>query len=747
MADNLLSKVAVRAVRLAAMAQLGPLAGAAFFGGGALAAKVLAESDLAKAGADVFTELVGGTAAELLGCAVAGFRADHNGDLERSLHEAARLALDSLRAGAPAGYDGWFTAWQDHIHRTAPENLFTQSVSPDLEHLESEDAEFRAHWWGRMEPLLVRWRDAEASNYQQLHLRENTRLPEELGAYLRARLPEAMERAHDHVLRDENYRRSWIAQQQRIYSGFFQRFDELKQLLLRQQRPVPTAPWTIPPPTRHYQDRPHLIAAIDAALAAPGAVTALSALHGFGGIGKTQIARAYAAQRRDRYAAAGVWLNAENEGSLIAELAALAARLGLDARQPDQQALALQVIERLGQLSPRLVILDNAPTAEAVRPWVARLQTAPTPGHLLLTSRSETWDGVAEAVSVTQWSEEESVRFLLARTGQADRASAAALARELDGLALALEHAAAYMRQGDGLPLARYLSRWRARLAETPGGTDYPRSVAATLGLSLDRLRDEESPAAYELLCLFAYLAPDRIPRRELLEAGAAKLPERVRAALAEHDRWTEVIEALARYSLLRREREEGVVAGYYVHRVVQQVMRGRMRDDAERWQWLVRACDVLSRAFPFDCDEPPHWAASAALLPHTQAVWTEAGERVTEIDSADRLLNQASLYLQLRGLYAEAKEFLHSALALAMRQFGPDHSEVAIRRSNLAIILRNLGEHAAAREQIQLALASDLKQFGPDHPNVAISRSNLANILRNLGEHAAAREQIQLAL
>ncbi|MBM3797210.1 MAG: hypothetical protein FJW31_24900 [Acidobacteria bacterium] len=118
-----------------------------------------------------------------------------------------------------------------------------------------------------------------------------------------------------------------------------------------------------------------------------------------------------------------------------------------------------------------------------------------------------------------------------------------------------------------------------------PRGADYPRSVAATLGLSPDRAR-EESPAAYELLCLFAYLAPDRIPRRELPEAGAKALPERAREALAQHDRWTDVIETLARYSLVRRERgEDGLVAAYYVHRVVQQVVRGRMGDDAERWQ------------------------------------------------------------------------------------------------------------------------------------------------------------------
>jgi len=126
----------------------------------------------------------------------------------------------------------------------------------------------------------------------------------------------------------------------------------MENLLRHRLLAADAALWTIPPPTRHYQDRPHIIAAIDAALTAPQSATALTALHGFGGVGKTQLASAYAAQRRDRYAAAGVWLNAETEASLIAGLAVLAEPLRLDARHPDQLELARHASERLGHRSP-----------------------------------------------------------------------------------------------------------------------------------------------------------------------------------------------------------------------------------------------------------------------------------------------------------------------------------------------------------------------------------------------------------
>src|SRR5713226_8049949 len=71
-------------------------------------------------------------------------------------------------------------------------------------------------------------------------------------------------------------------------------------------------------------------------------------------------------------------------------------------------------------------------------------------------------------------------------------------------LVLALEHAAAYMLAGDGMPLAEYRRIWKERLKWTAKGHAYPNSVAAALGLSIDAVA-KESGTAYDLLCLFAW--------------------------------------------------------------------------------------------------------------------------------------------------------------------------------------------------------------------------------------------------
>jgi len=472
--------------------------------------------------------------------------------------------------------------------------------------------------------------------------------------------------------------------------------------LLPVARPAPVAAapfWNIGRPISHFQDRPELIGQIDRAL--ERGATALTALQGLGGIGKTQMARRFADERRGKYKL-GVWVEADTEVSLLTSLSGLAPLLGVAAEQ-DQQAMAVRVLNEISAREPWLAIFDNAESPEALRRYVGLLSGN---GHVLITSRNEQWDGLATTVSVTRWSPGESVRFLLERTKQNDRVAAEGLAGDLDGLALALEHAAAYMLAGDGMTLAEYRRVWREKLRWVAKGHDYEDSVAAALGLSLDAVAGK-SPVAYELLCLFAWLAPDRIPRKELLGAGARKLPEGLAGAFADHDEWAEVIAALVRYSLLGRERAEGVVAGYSVHRVVQQVVRDRVAAEGKSGQWLTAACDVVDAAFPPQPQEPASWAANDALLPHARLI-REHVRGVEAPASLGRMLNEASIYLRVRGLYAEARDFRELALESALRQLGPDHPDVAVYRSNLSSILGDLGEHGEARKQFELAQESD---------------------------------------
>jgi tetratricopeptide (TPR) repeat protein len=588
-----------------------------------------------------------------------------------------------------------------------------------------------------MEPLLLVWRQNANTNFTQLHLSAANTLPTDLRDVLKERLPEALQSAHDNVLRDKELARSWIAFRQRVYRDTLNQLRAIKDQLDRIEAIVTNQAqtktvWTIPQPTQHFQDRPDLIVQIDRALQQRRA-TALTALHGLGGIGKSQMARAFAHQRRDNYKC-GVWIDAETTASLLAGLSALAPLLGIPP-EPDQQAVAARVLNEISTRPPWLVIFDNAVSPDILRPYVNRLRGN---GHVAITSRNESWDGMAQTVSITQWTIEDSARFLLDRSHQQDLAAAASLARDLDGLVLALEHAAAYILAADGMSIAEYHRIWHEELKWTaPKDHDYPRSVAAAIALSLDAVA-QESPAAYDLLSTFAWLAPDRIPKKELLDP--------LQKSLADDDFWIAATLALRRHSLVKREPSEGPVTHYSIHRVVQEIMRDRQETEGSQSKWFTAACDLVSKAFPFDSDEPPFWPAAEALLPHAVALRKQVPV-LAPPECLGRLLNQAGIYLQDRGLYEQSRDFQELALELALTQFGPNHSTVPTRRSNLAITLRRLGVHAEARKQIELALESHLRKLGPDHPSLAPMRSNLAIVLRNLGETSEARKQIELAL
>jgi hypothetical protein len=70
----------------------------------------------------------------------------------------------------------------------------------------------------------------------------------------------------------------------------------------------------------------------------------------------------------------------------------------------------------------------------------------------------------------------------------------------------------------------------------------------------------------------------------------------------------------------------------------------------------------------------------------------------------------------------------------------GPDHPNVGISLSVLALILRNLGQPEQARPLAERALAITEAALGPDHPIVGARLSVLALILRNLGQPEQAR-------
>jgi hypothetical protein len=212
---------------------------------------------------------------------------------------------------------------------------------------------------------------------------------------------------------------------------------------------------------RSFTGRYEQLVALRAQLTGTGAATLVptAALYGMGGIGKTQLALAYAHRYRADYEL-GWWVPAETELTILTALSGLSVALGQPANLPLTE-LALRAPEVLAERSGWLVIFDNAPDAAAVE----RFLPGTGGGHVLVTSRNFAWNGIADPFVVDLLPFDEAVHLLMRRSGDRDEHAAGQLAEELDRLPLALEQAAAYASQ-QRLSIVRYLVLFRERRAE-----------------------------------------------------------------------------------------------------------------------------------------------------------------------------------------------------------------------------------------------------------------------------------------
>jgi len=435
----------------------------------------------------------------------------------------------------------------------------------------------------------------------------------------------------------------------------------------------------------NFTGREDLLARLRQALTSGQPAALTQAIHGLGGVGKTQLAVEYAYRHAAEYDLVW-WVRAEEPAALAADYAALARPLDLPEKDEPDQRLVVQAVRRwLGQHDGWLLVFDNARRPKDLRPYLPPGGA----GHVLVTSRYPDWGEVASPLTVQVMERAESVAFLLKRTGQTDEAAAAELAEALGNLPLALAQAGAYV-DATRTTLAAYLDLFQTRRAELwekeRPPLDYPATVATTWDLAFQQLQ-RASPAGADLLNLCAFLAPDDIPQ-DLLSGEAQHLPPPLAEAVADPLTFDEAVAALLHYSLLERTGD-----ALSVHRMVQAVARDRLAE-GDRRTWAGAAAQIVDGAFPSG-DAPQdvrNWPQCARLLPHALAAAGHAKALEVASEATGYLFNQAGLYLWGRAEFVQAKAAFERALAVGEAAFGPHHPKVAIRVNNLGGVLKALG-------------------------------------------------------
>ncbi|MGW1817270.1 FxSxx-COOH system tetratricopeptide repeat protein [Streptomyces sp. NPDC002125] len=529
----------------------------------------------------------------------------------------------------------------------------------------------------------------------------------------------------------------------------------------------------VPPKNPNFTGRESLLAAVQRQLREDETTAVLPhALHGMGGVGKSQIAVEYVYRHSGEFNVIW-WIPSEQENLVLGALADLARSLGLEVG-PQANAAVPAVREALRTGKPFdnwLLVFDNAEDIETVRKYFPN----GGPGKIIVTSRNREWERVATPLSVDVFDRQESIALLQRRARGLGAEDADRLAAALGDLPLAVEQAGAW-HAATGMPVDEYLhllDERRPEILELAPSPDYPMPVAAVWDISLGRL-SQDNPAARQLLEICACMAPEPIPLNLFRGGRNVEITPELDPVLRDPLLLARATRDLSKLSLVRLDHKTGTLQ---MHRLMQNVIVARM-DPEERARMTRAAHLLLTTAKPGAPAAPDQWPAYQAILPHVIASgavessdgWVrdlvydmvfflyywgahESGAAQARLawsawraQSGDedlhviRITKLLGFYLRLLGRPDEAIQHNERALAISRGAEIPEE-ELVDSMWQMAGALRYRGGFQQARELGEEAFSRASDLFGPEDPTTLSAAHDYGVTLRLNGNFALARQ------
>lgn len=472
-------------------------------------------------------------------------------------------------------------------------------------------------------------------------------------------------------------------------------------------------------------------------LAARLAEHRLVTVTGFGGSGKSRLALEVARDLEAQYPAGVFWveLGSLTDGELVAD--AVGRVLGeIDPALPVREALLARLRGRRA-----LLCLDNG---EHVRAPLAELTRALLEGcadlRVLTTSR-EPLDLAGEALfPLSPLESNEAVRLFVARAQAADQnfqltpqnaVAVAEICRELDGIPLALELAAARTRALSVGEIAQRLEH-RFRLLTSSAATALPqhRTLKALVDWSYEQLSEDERvlfrrlavcPGGWSLELAEAIACDEKLEAWQVLDL----LSNLVQKSLVEIHAEGSRLSGRARYRFLSTVRQ---YAGEHLDQAGERAaVTGRFRE---------ALAQLADRA-------EPHLAGPGERewiprLDQEQANFSAALESGLKDDPSVAIRTAAALgrYWDIRGRWSEGRALLTRCLEHPSVQ-AADHLRARLLglAGNLAY---NQSDYVMAQRLQEECLA--IGRAAGDSLHIAACLSNIANIRSDLGDLLTSR-------
>ncbi|CAJ2505652.1 Uu.00g130460.m01.CDS01 [Anthostomella pinea] len=492
-------------------------------------------------------------------------------------------------------------------------------------------------------------------------------------------------------------------------------------------------------------------------------------VNGFGGVGKTQLAIAYAKLYKDSYSAV-FWMNIKDEDSLKQSFVRAAQQIlrdhpsaprvsSIDTKDLDEVIASVKAWLSLPNNTRWLLIYDNydnpklPSNSDHAAVDVHEFLPEAHQGFIIITTRS-TEVKIGHDIRVRKMEDVlDSIEILSNASNRKDLihdTDALSLVQVLDGLPLALATAGAYLDQTT-TSFAEYLDLYKeswARLqkASPQLGSYEDRTLHSTWQLSFDHIQKQNEVSA-KFLCLWGYFDNQDI-WLELLQHDDVDNPSWLNQITKDRISFDSTVRVLSNYGLVEvhsSSDEQIESKGYSIHSCVHQWIVHILNHETDNDLARLAITHVASHV-PGSKSEK-WWLIQRRLLQHASRSSFAVLKKSITMDELEVAYHNLGLLYSDQGKLNEAEEMYQRALQGKEKLLGPNHISTLDTVNNLGNLYSDQDRLKEAEEMYQRALKGYKKALGPNHTSTLDTVNNLGNLYSDQGELKEAEKMYHRAL